>query len=78
MPPVLATTWIDHLASQPSVPVDATLVRRGIEISVRYQISYWDGAVIAAAEALGAKTVYSEDLSHGLRYGDVTVTNPFL
>lgn len=78
MPPLLALSWIEALDQQPFVPVDAALVRRGIEISVRYQISYWDGAIIAAAEALGAATVYSEHMSHGQRYGDVAVENPFL
>lgn len=78
MSPDTAAAWIDLLDLQPLVPVDANLVRRGIELSVRYQISYWDGAIVAAAEALGAKTLYSEDLSHGQRYGDVVVENPFL
>jgi predicted nucleic acid-binding protein len=66
------------LADQPGIATDEVIVKRGIEISVRYQISYWDGAIIAAAEALGAKTLYSEDLSHGQTYGDVEVRNPFL
>ncbi|MEQ1717422.1 MAG: PIN domain-containing protein [Hyphomicrobium sp.] len=78
MSPVTASAWIDLLDVQPVVPVDANLVRRGIEISVRYQISYWDGAIIAATEALGAKTLYSVDLSHSQTYGDVEVRNPFL
>lgn len=44
---------------------------------MRYQISYWDGAIIAAAEALGAPIVYSEDMSNGQSYGSVKVVNPF-
>lgn len=76
--PAKALEWVEQLAEQPSVATDSGLVFRGIEISVRHQISYWDGAIIAAAEALGATTIYSEDLGHGQRYGDVTVTNPFL
>jgi len=32
---------------------------------------------LAAAEALGTDTVYSEDLSHRQRYGRVRVLNPF-
>ena len=34
-------------------------------------------AILAAAEALGTDTVYSEDFSHGQRYGRVRVINPF-
>lgn len=37
----------------------------------------WDAAILAAAEALGAATVYSEDLNGGRRYGSVRVVNPF-
>ena len=33
--------------------------------------------VTVAAEALGTDTVYSEDLSHGQRYGRVRIVNPF-
>ena len=73
-----ADAWVRLLAQRPNLPVDASLVRAGIETSRRYQTSYWDGAIIAAAEKLGCKTLYSEDLSHGRTYGSVTVINPFL
>ena len=43
----------------------------------RFQISYWDAAVIEAARALGCKTVLSEDLSDRQDYGGITVVNPF-
>ena len=46
-------------------------------MSVRFKISYWDGAIIAAAEALGAETLYTEDLNDGQLYGSVRVENPF-
>ena len=62
----------------PVVAVDADLVREGIRHSIRYQISYWDAALIAAAERLDAPTLYTEDLNHGQLYGSVKVINPFL
>ena len=77
MPPLVALDWIELLEQQPCVPIDAGIVKRGAEISQRYRISYWDGAILAAAEALGATTLYSEDLSHGQSYGSVKVVNPF-
>jgi predicted nucleic acid-binding protein len=40
-------------------------------------ISYWDAAILAAPEALGAQTLFSEDLSDGQQYGGVRVVNPF-
>ena len=61
----------------PCQAIDHRLVRIAIESSARYAISYWDAAILAAAEALGAHTVYSEDLNHGQKYGPVRVVNPF-
>ena len=62
---------------QDCVTVDKTL-RVAIVISLQHRISYWDGAILAAAERLGPKIVYTEDLSHGQTYGPVRVVNPFL
>ena len=75
--PDMALEWIELLEQQPCVAIDAGLVKRGAALSARYQISYWDGAIIAAAEALGAPVVYSEDMNHGQTYGSVRVVNPF-
>ncbi len=43
----------------------------------RYQISYWDAAILEAARALGCDKVLSEDLNAGQDYGGVRVVNPF-
>lgn len=73
-----ALEWIERLAQEPVVPVDVEIVRRGISIASLYQISYWDGAIIAAAERLGVDILYTEDLSHGQNYGSVRAVNPFV
>lgn len=44
----------------------------------RFQVSYWDAAIIEASRALGATTVVSEDLQDGMDFAGVTVHNPFL
>ena len=72
-----ASAWLMELDVIPCVPIDRALVRAGIAFSIRYKISYWDGAILAAAEALGTDRVYTEDLNHGQKYGNVTVINPF-
>jgi predicted nucleic acid-binding protein len=61
-------------------PVQETTVpvmRASLDSRDRFQISYWDAAIIEAARAAGCKTVLSEDLSAGRDYGGVTVVNPF-
>ncbi|MBA4748671.1 MAG: PIN domain-containing protein [Sphingopyxis sp.] len=72
-----ATEWLDRISIQPCVPVDSKLVIAGVEISKQYKISYWDGAILAAAHEADADLLYSEDLNDGQRYGQVTVINPF-
>jgi predicted nucleic acid-binding protein len=72
-----ALEWIEHWTAFPCQTVDHQLVRIAIEKSERYAISYWDAAILAAAEALGAHTVYTEDLNDGQLYGLVRVVNPF-
>ena len=73
-----ALAWIEQLEAFPCQPLDASLVKLGVEISQRYRISYWDGAIVAAAEALGARTLFTEDLNHDQTYGTVRVVNPFI
>lgn len=75
--PGVALEWIEQLESFPCLAIDAGLVKVAAEFSQRHRISYWDGAIVAAAEALGATTLFSEDLSHGQLYGSVRVENPF-
>lgn len=72
-----ALEWIEQWTAFPCQTIDRQLVRIAIEQSERFAISYWDAAILVAAEALGTDTVYSEDLSHGQRYGRVRVLNPF-
>jgi predicted nucleic acid-binding protein len=73
-----AREWVLRLSKKAFQPVDFNVIRAGIETARRYQLSYWDGAIIAAAERLGARVLYSEDLNHGQTYGSVRVENPFL
>lgn len=70
--------WVDRLSAFPFVEVDQALVRAGAVFAERYRISYWDGAILAAAERLSAPILYTEDLNHGQAYGPVQVINPFL
>ena len=72
-----ALEWIEQWSAFPCQVIDHQLIKIAIEISERYAISYWDGAILAAAESLGCHTVYSEDLNDGQRYGRVRVVNPF-
>ncbi len=58
-----AFEWIEQFDAFPCLAMDRALVRIAIVISQRFEISYWDAAIIAATEALGAKTLYTESCS---------------
>ena len=59
------------------VTIDVTHIRYAIDLEGRYQISFWDALILAAAESADVEVLYSEDLNHGQRYGAVLVQNPF-
>ena len=75
--PAAAIEWIEQLEAFPCLPLDSGFVKIAITTSVRHRLAYWDAAVVAAAEILGAKILYTEDLNHGQKYGTVRVCNPF-
>jgi predicted nucleic acid-binding protein len=72
-----AARWVADLQTVPVVPVDGSLVTEAVACSQRYDISYWDAAIVIAAERLGASILYTEDLNDGQQFGSVTVINPF-
>ncbi len=77
LPPAKALEWVEQFEAFPYLPIDTALVKIGAEISERYQISYWDGVILAAAQSLGAVRLYTEDLNHGQSYEGVEAINPF-
>jgi len=60
------------------VEIDYDLAIRAVSIQVKYQISYWDGMILAAAERSECDTLYSEDLAHGQKYAGIHCINPFI
>jgi predicted nucleic acid-binding protein len=53
------------------------IMMAALETRQRFQLSYWDAAIIEASRAVGCTQVLSEDLNDGQDYGGVRVTNPF-
>ena len=65
------------LLEYPVLPKTGELVLEAFNLGQRYQIAYWDAAIVAAALELGCETLYSEDLNAGQDYGGVIARNPF-
>ena len=72
-----AQNWIYRLAPFCRLDTSAGLVSSAAFIKERFKIQFWDAALIAATERLNLSLLYSEDMSHGQKYGSVTVINPF-
>ncbi len=66
------------LSAYPLVyPTDGVL-EFSFELQNRYSLSHWDSILLAACISAEVTTLYSEDMSHGMKYDSVTVFNPFL
>lgn len=59
------------------VDVDAALVHDAWEIQLRWQLSYWDAQMVAAALRSGCTEIWTEDLNDGQDYGGAKAVNPF-
>ena len=68
---------LSALESLEVVVVQSSLIRRALEVSGRYRISYWDACILAAAEQARCPVVLSDDLNAGQLYAGTRVENPF-
>jgi predicted nucleic acid-binding protein len=75
--PEKVAAFLEQILAFPCVQGTAGLYRQAMWLSGRYAVHPYDAAILAAAQELGATTVYSEDMSHGQNYDGVTVINPF-
>ena len=72
-----ALLFIESISSFQIQPITVELFRDAVSISRRFRVSYWDGAILAAARATGCDAVYSEDLNPEQDYDGLRVINPF-
>jgi predicted nucleic acid-binding protein len=75
--PSQALRFIESLREFPVQDITLAVFRAGVALSQRFRLSYWDGAILAAAHACGCEAVYTEDLSDGQDYEGLRVINPF-
>lgn len=71
--------WDDvttYLAWRP-LPIDEMVVRRARDIQRRYQISWWDSLIVAAAQLQDCHVLLTEDLQNGMVFGTLAVRSPF-
>jgi len=72
-----AVRLIESFRRFPVQDITSGIMMAALSSRQRFQLSYWDAAIIEASRALGCQVVLSEDLYDGQDYAGVRVTNPF-
>ena len=54
------------------------LFLEALRLCGRYSFGWYDSLIVAAAIEGQCSVLYSEDLQHGMRIGELVVKNPFL
>ena len=65
------------LAEWRPVPIDVAILERAWLLEDRYDLSWWDALIVAAAQACECHVLLTEDLQHGQTFGGVQVVDPF-
>jgi predicted nucleic acid-binding protein len=66
----------DLLAWNP-MPISAETLDRSWKIQDRYQLSFWDSLIVAAAKSASCRFLLTEDLQSGQDFDGLLVINPF-
>lgn len=66
----------DYLAWRP-LALDEALAQEAWDVEDRYQLSFWDCLVVAAARRTGCQYLLTEDLQDGQDFEGTEVVNPF-
>ena len=72
-----ALRFLEPFMSMPVQAMTLDVFRRAVADCQRFQLSYWDAAILAAARVAGCDAVYSEDMSAAQDYDGLRVLNPF-
>jgi predicted nucleic acid-binding protein len=72
-----AVRLIESFRRFPVQDITSSVVLAALDTRQRFQLSYWDSAIIEASRVMGCTEVLSEDLEDGQDYAGVRVTNPF-
>lgn len=67
---------VEQYAVWPVVEVDVRMIVHASELEERYQLSFWDALVVAAARRANASRLLSEDFNAGQVIEGVRVENP--
>ena len=72
-----ASLLVESFLRFPVQDVTVAVMKAALQTRHRFQISYWDAAIVEAARALGCPTILTEDLGHGRDFSGVVIEDPF-
>jgi predicted nucleic acid-binding protein len=75
--PSQAVDLIEEFATWNVFEPAAEDVIQAARLSVRRRISFWDAMIVQSAIASGAELLWTEDLTAGTKFDDLTVRSPF-
>lgn len=78
LPPPAAREEIADLASWDPLSLSYSVIERAFDVQRRFQLSYRDSLIAAAAQLSSSAYLLSEDLQDGLDLDGPVVRNPFL
>lgn len=73
-----ARAEIQNLVAWHPLPMDSELLVRSWKFQDRYQLSFWDALIVAAAKSSACQYLLTEDLQPGQDFDGVIVVNPFM
>ena len=70
--------WIERWLLFPVHPMTVETFLEARLLHERYQVSHWDGLILAAANEADCVIVYSEDFNSSEFYDEIEAFNPFI
>jgi predicted nucleic acid-binding protein len=63
---------------EPPLPLTVELHEKAVALARDNKLPFYDGLIVAAAMHARCEILYTEDMQHGRRVGDLLISNPFL
>lgn len=67
---------VNHYLAWKVIDNDRVLLAAAFDAQARWQLSFWDSLIVAAAQRAGARQLWTEDLGDGQWYDEVQAVNP--
>jgi predicted nucleic acid-binding protein len=68
---------VRDLAAWRPIRIDEEIVEAAWRLEDRYQLTFWDSLIVAAAQAASCEVLLTEDLQHGLEIDGLLIADPF-